>query len=235
MTYKPIVIRLFGKEKFMTTAFRQLKWPILAMGFIVLSSNILVNFFVPWVDKLPLFSGGLTYGAFTFPVAFLVTDTTNRIWGVKAARKVVLYGFFIGAVSSWFFGNPENIGQFFGVYEGNSNERIFLGLGLQHFKWIAIASMTAFLVGQLLDITIFNRLRQQSWWKAPVFSSLISSAIDKSIFFSLAFMGVEELNWLKMAYADWLAAIFMTIILLPFYKKLINEIMLIKKQKKEPI
>ncbi len=210
--------------------FRQLKWPILAMGLIVLSSNILVNFFVPYVDSISLFSGGVTYGAFTFPIAFLVTDTTNRIWGVNAARKVVFYGFIVGALSSWFFGNPDNIGRFFGAYEGNSEQRVFLGLSLQHYKWIALASMTAFLVGQLLDITIFNRLRQQSWWKAPVFSSLISSAIDKVIFFSISFIGIEGFNWFKMAYADWLASIFMTITLLPIYKKIVTKIQQVKNE-----
>ncbi len=204
--------------------FRQLKWPILAMGIIVLSSNILVNFFVPALDKVPLFQGGLTYGAFTFPVAFLVTDTTNRIWGVSAARKVVFYGFIVGAISSWFFGNPDNLGRFLGAYEGNTQERILLSIELQHFKWIAIASVSAFLVGQLLDIMIFNHLRQKTWWKAPVFSSLISSAIDKIIFFFIAFSGIEGISWLKMAYADWVAAILMTILLLPIYKILIGKI-----------
>ncbi len=208
----------------MYMTFRQLKWPILAMGIIVLASNILVNFFVPHFSFIPSFFEGLTYGAFTFPIAFLITDTTNRIWGVGAARKVVLYGFMVGAISSWYFGNPDHIGQFLGAYEGNNQERILLGIGLKHYKWIAMASMMAFLIGQLLDISIFNRLRKQAWWKAPVFSSLISSAIDKIIFFSIAFIGIEGLNWFKMAYMDWLAAITMTIILLPLYRIIIRKI-----------
>ncbi len=206
---------------YMTATINQLKIPIIAMGIIVLSSNILVNFFVPKIENILMISG-LTYGAFTFPIVFLVTDSTNRIWGAASARKVVFYGFIVGAISSWFFGNPESIGQFFGAYQGNSQERILFNMKLEHFKWIAIASMSAFLIGQFLDIVIFNRLRQQSWWKAPVFSSLISSAIDKVIFFSIGFYGIEGLSWFKMAYADWLAAIIMTIMLLPIYRIIIS-------------
>ena len=127
---------------------------ILAMAATVVASNILVEYPLPGV-----LADWLTFGAFTYPVAFLVTDLTNRARGAGAARFVVLSGFAIAVVLSLMFADTR----------------------------IAIASGTAFLTAQFLDIAIFNRLRTGAWWKAPVVSSLIGSAIDTVIFFSLAF------------------------------------------------
>lgn len=132
---------------------------VAAMVAVVAASNFLVQF--PVQAQL----GGinladlLTWGAFTYPVAFLVTDLTNRALGPNRARLVVVCGFAVAVVLSIWLATPR----------------------------IAIASGTAFLVAQLLDVSIFHRLRHSAWWQAPLFSSLVSSALDTLIFFSLAF------------------------------------------------
>jgi uncharacterized PurR-regulated membrane protein YhhQ (DUF165 family) len=131
-------------------------WPfVFAMVAIVAASNFLVRF------PFNHFGLGqvLTWGAFSYPVAFLVTDLANRRLGVLGARKVVVAGFVIAVI---------------------------LSIGLATVR-IAIASGMAFLVAQLLDITIFDRLRRHAWWRPPLFSSIVSSALDTVIFFSLAF------------------------------------------------
>ncbi len=132
----------------------------LAMALIVVLSNILVQF---------LLGDWLTYGAFTYPFAYLVTDLVNRVEGKHAARRVVLVGFAIGIICS-FIGSQIH-GEF----------------GPLVTLRIAIASGLAFLTSQILDISIFNRLRQRVWWRAPITSSFISSALDTLIFFSIAF------------------------------------------------
>lgn len=133
---------------------------ILAMAAIVVASNILVQF---------LFGNWLTYGAFTYPLAFLVTDVTNRIYGTATARKVVVVGFLIGVICS-FIGT-----QIMGEFGPLVTWRIALGSGL------------AFLTAQMLDVAIFNRLRRGAWWRAPLASSLIGSSIDTALFFTIAF------------------------------------------------
>ena len=147
--------------------------PVLAMMAVVVASNYLVQF--------PL-NDWLTWGAFTYPVAFLVTDLTNRAVGAPAARRVAWAGFAIA---------------------------VLVSLWLAPWR-IAVASGTAFIVAQLLDISVFNQWRQQSWWKAPLIGSVIASVVDTAIFFSLAFAGTE-LNWLTLAAGDlgikWLMAL----------------------------
>ncbi len=133
---------------------------VAAMAAIVIVSNILVQFLV---------GNWLTWGAFTYPFAFLVTDLINRIYGPRAARRVVLAGFAVGLVCSF-------VGA---QIEGPFGPLVSLR--------VAIGSATAFLVGQLLDIAVFNRLRAGSWWRAPFVSSVSGSALDTVIFFSLAF------------------------------------------------
>lgn len=133
---------------------------ILAMAAIVVASNILVQH---------TFGAYLTYGAFTYPLSFLVNDIINRLAGVKAARRVVLAGFVVGLVCS-FIGT-----QLHNDYGPLVTLRVALGSG------------TAFLVGQLLDVTIFDRLRRAEWWRAPLVSTLIGSTIDSVIFFTIAF------------------------------------------------
>ncbi|QYX56954.1 queuosine precursor transporter [Roseovarius sp. SCSIO 43702] len=134
---------------------------ILAMAAIVVASNILVQFLI--------LDGLLTWGAFTYPLAFLVTDIMNRIYGVAAARRVVLVGFVVGVLSSL-------VGS-----------QIMLEHGPAVALRIAVGSATAFLVAQLLDVVIFDRLRGGAWWRAPLVSTVVGSSVDTALFFSIAF------------------------------------------------
>jgi queuosine precursor transporter len=187
---------------------------ILAMAIIVVASNILVQY--------PL-GAFLTWGALTYPFAFLVTDLTNRLGGPTAARRVVLAGFVTGIACS--FIGTQIVGEFGPLV----TFRIALGSGL------------AFLCAQLLDISVFNRLRQGSWWKAPLVSTLISSTLDTAIFFTVAFssaltllepgndvswatapmpllgLGPEAPFWVSLAFGDWLVKLLLAAVaLLPF-------------------
>jgi queuosine precursor transporter len=141
---------------------------VIAMAAIVVASNILVQF---------LYGNWLTYGAFTYPFAFLVTDVMNRVYGVSAARRVVLVGFAVGLASSL-------IGtQISGEFGPLVTWRIALGSGL------------AFLTAQLVDVFVFNRLRAGRWWRAPLASTLVGSSLDTAIFFTIAFSA--SLVWLE--------------------------------------
>ena len=134
----------------------------------------------------------LTLGAFTYPVVFLVTDLTNRAVGAPAARKVAWVGFGIAVVVS-----------------------------LAVAPWrIAGASGSAFIVAQLLDISVFNQWRQQTWWKAPLIGSVIASVIDTAIFFSLAFAGTE-LDWVSLAAGDLGVKWLMALLLLAPYRAML--------------
>lgn len=143
---------------------------ILAMATIVVASNILVQFPIgQW----------LTWGAFSYPLAFLVSDLVNRFQGVVAARRVVYAGFVVGLACS-------AIGtQIIGDFGPLVTMRIAVGSGL------------AFLVGQLLDVTLFDRLRRSAWWRAPFLSTLLGSTFDTVLFFSIAFS--SALIWLEPA------------------------------------
>ena len=146
--------------------------PILAMLVVIVASNYLVQFAI---------NDWLTWGAFTFPVAFLVTDLTNRAIGAEAARRVAWTGFATA---------------------------VLVSLALAPWR-IAVASGVAFILGQLLDIVAFNRLRTLSWWKAPLIGSFVASVVDTGIFFFLAFAG-SDMDWLMLATGDlgikWLMA-----------------------------
>ena len=133
---------------------------IVAMALTVVASNILVQFLVgQW----------LTWGAFVYPIAFLVTDLMNKVFGPNAARKVILAGFIAGILCSL-------VGS---QIEGEFGPLVTLR--------IAIGSGTAFLIAQLLDVSIFDRLRKEVWWKAPLVSTLIGSTVDTFLFFFIAF------------------------------------------------
>ncbi|WP_106746780.1 queuosine precursor transporter [Yoonia maritima] len=147
---------------------------VIAMATIVVASNILVQFLI--------LDGLLTWGAFTYPFAFLVTDVMNRVYGVSAARKVVFVGLIVGIICSL-------IGS-----------QIMLEFGPAVPVRVAIASAAAFIIAQLLDIAVFNRLREGSWWKAPLGSTIVSSSIDTVIFFSIAF--AAAFNGFSVAAAD---------------------------------
>jgi uncharacterized PurR-regulated membrane protein YhhQ (DUF165 family) len=129
------------------------------MTLVVVASNFLVQFPLNATFAGINLADLLTWGAFTYPVAFLITDLTNRQFGPKAARRVVFAGFVVGVALSFVTSVPR----------------------------IAIASGTAYLAGQLLDIALFNRLRRQAWWRAPLVGSLLGSMLDTVIFFSLSF------------------------------------------------
>jgi uncharacterized integral membrane protein (TIGR00697 family) len=138
------------------------------MAAIVVASNILVQF---------LFGQWLTWGAFTYPLAFLVTDLMNRIYGAGPARKVVFAGFLVGVACSLI--GTQIIGEF----------------GPLVTLRIALASGIAFLTAQLLDVAIFSSLRRASWWKAPLASTLVGSSVDTVLFFSIAF--AAGLSWIE--------------------------------------
>ncbi|GLQ05427.1 queuosine precursor transporter [Sneathiella chinensis] len=152
---------------------------VIAMGIVVTASNILV--------EMPI-NDWLTWGALSYPFAFLVTDLTNRALGAGKARIVVLVGFLFAVVMSLLLADAR----------------------------IAVASGAAFLIAQLLDVFLFDRLRQATWWKAPVFSSVIASFVDTLIFFILAFAGTG-LPWETWALGDYGVKIFMVaVLILPF-------------------
>lgn len=151
---------------------------VIAMAAIVVASNILVQFLI--------LDGLLTWGAFTYPLAFLVTDVMNRVYGTQAARKVVFAGLVVGIVCSL-------IGSQI-MLQGDGYE--FPAVALR----VAIGSATAFAVAQMLDIAVFNRLRDGSWWKAPLGSTLVGSTVDTVIFFSIAFSAA--FNGLSAAATD---------------------------------
>ncbi len=138
---------------------RPLALAIMAMTAVVVASNYLVQFPVQGMLGAVNLADLLTWGAFTYPVAFLVTDLINRQFGPAAARKVVYVGFAVAVVLSVVLATPR----------------------------IAIASGSAFLLAQLLDVTVFDRLRDGRWWKAPVVSSTLGTMFDTALFFSLAF------------------------------------------------
>ena len=147
---------------------------ILAMATVVMASNILVQF---------LLGDWLTWGAFTYPIAFLITDVMNRVYGVAAARRVVFAGFVVGILCSL-------IGtQIMMQGDGYTFPAVTLR--------VAIGSGSAFLVAQLLDVQIFDRMRNGAWWRAPLASTLIGSALDTFLFFSIAFSAM--FNWLETA------------------------------------
>jgi len=174
---------MFPISFYKITRFWFLFIPIIAMSLVVLVSNKLVNH--------PI-NDWLTWGAFSYPLSFLVTDITNRLFNARAARKVVYVGFAIG-----------------------------VALSLLVDLRIAIASGSAFLIAQLLDIYVFNRLRDLTWWKAPLVSSVIGSAIDTALFFTIAFI-YSDLPWVTWAIGDFGAKLIMAASLLPLFKILVN-------------
>ncbi|QJF49813.1 queuosine precursor transporter [Roseobacter ponti] len=187
---------------------------IIAMAAIVVASNILVQF---------LFGNWLTWGAFTYPLAFLVTDIMNRVYGAQAARRVVLAGFVVGVICSLI--GTQITGEF----------------GPLVTLRIAVGSAIAFLTAQLLDVAIFSALRNGAWWRAPLASTIIGSTVDTALFFTIAFsagltflepgndvswagevlplLGVGPMAplWVSLAVADWGVKLALALIaLIPF-------------------
>jgi len=166
------------------------------MGVVVLSSNYLVQFPVNYYNLENI----LTYGAFTYPVAFLITDLANRSYGKLVARKVVYIGFVLGVASTLFFST-------------NFSDLISIR--------IAIGSGTAFMAAQLLDVKIFDYLRKEKWFIAPLTSSLISSIVDTFLFFSISFYGTG-IPWITLSFGDLVVKILVALIMLIPFRILLN-------------
>ncbi len=161
------------------------------MGLVVLSSNYLVQFPVNYYGLQNI----LTYGAFSYPVAFLITDLANRSYGKLVARKIVYIGFIIGIIFTLFFST-------------NFTDLISIR--------IAIGSASAFIIAQLLDIQIFDNLRKKKWFIAPLTSSLVGSTIDTFLFFSISFYATG-IPWFTLALGDLAVKILVALIMLiPF-------------------
>lgn len=193
-------------------------WAVLAMAVVVTASNYLVQFPVEASLGAINLADILTWGAFTYPVAFMVNDLTNRHFGPAAARVVVLVGFAIAVIWSIFLASPR----------------------------IAIASGSGFLIAQFLDVSIFDRLRAGKWWHAPLISSVLGAVIDTVLFFGIAFaaafafldtgLGLDDGSlpfatpflsvgpdvplWVSLAVGDFLVKIAVTLVLLVPYKAL---------------
>ncbi|MBO9454093.1 queuosine precursor transporter [Paracoccus sp. R12_1] len=187
---------------------------ILAMAAIVVASNILVQFVIgDW----------LTWGAFTYPFAFLVTDVMNRVYGAGSARRVVFAGFIVGVVCSL----------------------IAAGFDKSTLR-IAIGSGTAFLCAQLLDVKLFDLLRERRWWVAPLASTLVGSAVDTALFFGIAFSAALPVDantgwaneavpllghgpvtalWVSLAVADWMVKLGLALLALVPFRMIIRNLL----------
>ncbi|MBD1134048.1 queuosine precursor transporter [Pelagibacterales bacterium SAG-MED48] len=172
------------------------------MGVVVLSSNYLVQF--------PIKNYGLeeilTYGAFSYPVAFLITDLANRSYGKLVARKIVFIGFAIGVSFTLLF--STNFADLISVR-------------------IAIGSGTAFLVAQLLDVQIFDQLRKKKWFIAPITSSFIGSTVDTFLFFSISFYATG-IPWVTLSLGDLAVKIFVALIMLIPFRLLLGTLKAVK-------
>ena len=166
------------------------------MGMVVLSSNYLVQFPINYYGLNEI----LTYGAFSYPVAFLITDLANRFYGKSIANKIVYFGFFIGVSSTFLFST-------------NFNDLISVR--------IAFGSGTAFIVAQLLDVQIFDRLRKRKWFIAPLTSSLIGSTVDTLLFFSISFYATG-VPWITLSIGDLLVKFIVALIMLLPFRILLN-------------
>ena len=168
------------------------------MAIVVVLSNYLVQFPVNYLNLQDL----LTYGAFSYPVAFLITDLSNRRYGKNIAKKIVYLGFTFGVLLTL-------------LLSTNYSELISVR--------IAIGSGTAFLVAQLIDVNVFDKLRKRIWYTAPLISSLVGSTVDTFLFFSISFYGTN-VNWLTLSIGDLLVKIFVAIIMLIPFRILISHI-----------
>ena len=161
------------------------------MGVVVLSSNYLVQFPINYYGLSEI----LTYGAFSYPIAFLITDLANRFYGKFVARKIVYIGFFIGIIFTLLF--STNFADLISIR-------------------IAIGSGVAFITAQLLDIQIFDRLRKKEWFIAPLTSSFIGSTVDTFLFFSISFYATG-VPWITLSLGDLAVKLFVSLVMLiPF-------------------
>ena len=168
------------------------------MGVVVLISNYLVQFPINYFGLNEI----LTYGAFSYPIAFLITDISNRFYGKIYAKKIVYIGFAIGIC-------------FTVLFSTNFTDLISIR--------IAIGSGTAFIVAQLIDVQIFDKLRKKKWFIAPLTSSLIGSTIDTFLFFSIAFYATG-ISWFTLSLGDLTVKIFVALIMLIPFRLLLRKV-----------
>ncbi|MDC0585680.1 queuosine precursor transporter [Candidatus Pelagibacter sp.] len=172
------------------------------MGVVVLSSNYLVQFPIKYYGLERI----LTYGAFSYPIAFLITDLANKAYGKLVARKIVYIGFLIGISFTLLF--STDFADLISVR-------------------IAIGSGTAFLVAQLLDVQIFDQLRKKKWFVAPLTSSFIGSTFDTFLFFSISFYATG-IPWFTLSLGDLMVKIFVTLVMLIPFRLLLGTLKAIK-------
>ena len=172
------------------------------MGVVVLSSNFLVQFPIKYYELEEI----LTYGAFSYPIAFLITDLANRSYGKVVARKIVYIGFAIGISFTLLF--STNFADLISVR-------------------IAIGSGTAFLVAQLLDVQIFDQLRKKKWFVAPLTSSFIGSTVDTFLFFSISFYATG-IPWFTLSLGDLAVKIFVALVMLIPFRLLLGTLKAVK-------
>ena len=170
----------------------------LIMGVVVLASNYLVQFPINYYGLEQI----LTYGAFSYPVAFLITDLANRSFGKIVARQIVYIGFIIGISFTLLF--STNFGDIISIR-------------------IAIGSGTAFLVAQLLDVQIFDKLRKKDWFIAPLTSSIIGSIVDTFLFFSISFYATG-IPWLTLSIGDLAVKIFVALVMLIPFRLMLGQV-----------
>ena len=177
------------------------------MASVVVLSNYLVQFPVNYIGLQDL----LTYGAFSYPVAFLITDLSNRRYGKNNAKKIVYLGFGLGVFLTLYFSTN---------YSDLISIRIAIGSGI------------AFLIAQLIDVNIFDRLRKKIWFVAPLVSSLIGSSIDTFLFFSISFYGTN-VNWITLSFGDLFVKILVALVMLIPFRLLLSRIHEISTIEKE--
>ena len=177
------------------------------MALVVVLSNYLVQFPVNYVGLQDIF----TYGAFSYPIAFLITDLTNRRYGKIVARKIVYIGFILGVTLTLYFSTD---------FSNLISKRIAIGSG------------AAFLIAQLLDVQVFDRLRKKIWFTAPLISSLVGSSIDTFLFFSIAFYGTG-VSWITLSFGDLLVKIFVALIMLIPFRLLLSYVQEISTPEKK--
>ena len=172
------------------------------MGLVVLASNYLVQFPIKYYGLEEI----LTYGAFSYPIAFLITDLANRSFGKSVARKIVYIGFAIGILFTLIF--STNFADLISIR-------------------IAIGSGTAFIIAQLLDVQIFDQLRQKKWFIAPLTSSLIGSTVDTFLFFSISFYATG-VPWVTLSLGDLAVKIFIALVMLIPFRLLLGTLKAVK-------
>jgi len=200
---------------------------VIAMAVIVAASNYLVTTPVKTILGVDMdaltglnFSGHIQWAALIYPISFLVTDLMNRAYGAASARRVIFVGFVFGVLLS-VIGSISFVQSLPGMGALSASELLTSKDFWLDAGRVPIASGTAFLTAQLLDVSVFNRLREGTWWKAPLISSVLAGTVDSLIFWVMAFGGTGEAifpgGWVNFGVADWLVKLSITLVMLiPF-------------------